>query len=248
MDSLRFEEACRAVVGAEREKNGIGTLGEKTLHAVIKRYIEPHTENHEVKIGRYVADIVGENGVFEIQTGSFTPLRDKLECLLDYTDVTVVYPMAAVKYICRIDPETGEIAKPRRSPRKMKPCDAFYELIKIKYTLDNPRFHLKLIMLELHELRLPENGHRRHRRGSVRIDRIPVRILDEIDIDRPEDYDMFIPEMPTNTFTIDGFAKAAGIDYKCAQRALRVLEYLGRVFPAGMDGRKKLFRRADRRH
>ena len=245
MDSDRFERACRETVGIERERNGIGTLGEKTLHAVLKRYIEPDADNHEVRIGRYVADIVGEDGITEIQTGSFTPLRPKLETLLDYTAVTVVYPMAAVKLLSWIDPETGEVTAPRRSPKRMKPCDAFFELIKIKYTLDNPNFRLKLIMLELHEQRLPEPKHGGHSRGSKRVDRIPTRIIDEIDLNGPQDYTMFIPDQLPERFTITELAKANGVSYKCGQRALRVLEYLELVQQCGNNGRTKLFRRTE---
>lgn len=241
MDSLRFAAACEAVVGRERERAGIGTLSEKTLHATLKRYLEPHTENHEVQIGSYVADIVGENGVIEIQTGSFTPLRPKLECLLDYTDVTVVYPMAAVKHIMWIDPDTGEVTDTRRSPKKMRPCDAFYELIRIKYTLDNPRMHLKLMMLELTEIRLAGRDSKNRGRGSKRIDRIPMRLIEETDIRTPHDYDFFIPDGLPEKFGIKDFAKCAGVSYDAAQRAVNVLCYLERISTCGKQGRIKQF-------
>lgn len=245
MDSNTFERACREVVGIERERSGIGTLGEKTLHAVIKRCIEPDTGNHEVKIGRYVADIVGEDGIYEVQTGSFTPLRPKLEALLDYTKVTVVYPMAAVKYLSWIDPDTGEVTPPRKSPKRMKPCDAFYELIKIKYTLDNPNFRLKLLMLELHEQRLPEPRHGGHSRGSKRVDRIPTKLISEIDLTCPDDYRMFIPDSLPESFTIDEFSKANGVRYDCGQRGLKILEYLGLVRFQGKRENKKLLVRTE---
>ncbi|MCD8095142.1 MAG: hypothetical protein LUE12_03315 [Ruminococcus sp.] len=240
MDKERFDAACQEVIGAEHERNGIGTLSEKTLHAVLKRYIEPNTENHEVKIGKYFADVVGENGIFEIQTGSFTPLRPKLECLLDYTDVTVVYPMAAVKYLTWLDPETGEVTKPRRCPSK-KPIDAFYELVKIKYTLDNPHFHLKLIMLEIHEQRIADGWSYDGKRGSHRIDRFPAQLLDELDFHTPSDFDYFIPCGLDEEFTISEFAKTAKTSYECAQRALSVLCYLERTKQRAKRGKEKLF-------
>ena len=76
------------------EKNGIGTLGEKTLHAVLKYYFEPYEDNQEIKLGKYIADIVGENGVIEIQTQNFNSLRNKLENFLEFCDVVIVYPIA----------------------------------------------------------------------------------------------------------------------------------------------------------
>ncbi len=238
MDKLAFLNACEQ---ADRRDAGIGTLGEKTLHAVLKNYIEPNGENHEVKIGKYVADIVGENGIYEIQTGNFTKLRPKLEVLLDYTDVTVVYPMAAVKYLSWVDPETGELTKPRRSPKKARPCEAFHELIKIKYTLDNPRFHLKLIMLELHERRTLDGWSKDRKKGSHRVDRIPTGIVSETDIIITSDFDQFIPAGLPEKFTIDDFAKKAEVSYGCAQKTVNALCYLGRLGEAGKLGRRKLF-------
>ena len=99
MDREKFRNACDKVINHERQRNGIGTLGEKTLHAVLKNYYEPFGENQEIKIGGYVADIVGENGVIEIQTRNFNKLLKKLEAFLEFCDVTVVYPMPALKYL-----------------------------------------------------------------------------------------------------------------------------------------------------
>ena len=249
----RFREACEAVMSSERERErererqGIGTLSEKTLHAVIKRCIEPDTAFHEISIGRFVADVFRGDGVFEIQTGSFTPLRPKLEAMLEYADVpsvTVVYPMAAVKYLTWIDPETGEAEKPRRSPKKMRPIDSCRELIRIKYLLDNPRFRVKLLLLEIHELRLKDGRRSRDgKRGSHREDRLPARLIDEIDLCTPADYDLFLPEVLSEEFTIKELAKKAGTSYETAQCAVTILCYLGRTEQTGTRGRTKLFKR-----
>ena len=61
--------------------NGIGTLKEKSLHRVIKHYIENDEEKHEQSILGYVADIFTDNHVYEIQTANFNKLRAKLDCL-----------------------------------------------------------------------------------------------------------------------------------------------------------------------
>ncbi len=55
MDEMSFAAACRAVQEMGRAEQGVGTLGEKTLHAVLKRMIEPDLSLHEVKLGRYTA-------------------------------------------------------------------------------------------------------------------------------------------------------------------------------------------------
>ena len=86
MQKQRFSEACEKVINIERAKGGIGTLGEKTLHAILKHYLEPVTENHEIRIGTFVADIANEDGVIEIQTANFNKLRTKLERFLGGDD------------------------------------------------------------------------------------------------------------------------------------------------------------------
>ena len=41
MDRITFNQAAARILGREHEEHGIGTLGEKTLHAIIKNYVEP---------------------------------------------------------------------------------------------------------------------------------------------------------------------------------------------------------------
>ncbi|NLZ80724.1 MAG: hypothetical protein GX913_02820, partial [Clostridiales bacterium] len=82
MDHQRFLEAYEKIAFVNRERDGIGTLSEKTLHAVLKHYFEPKIENQEVKIGSYYADIYTEEGIIEIQTKQFNKLRNKLKAFL----------------------------------------------------------------------------------------------------------------------------------------------------------------------
>ena len=44
MDRIAFEQAVQKIVYNERERYGIGTLSEKTLHAVVKNYMEPNED------------------------------------------------------------------------------------------------------------------------------------------------------------------------------------------------------------
>ena len=117
---------------------GIGTLSEKTLHAALKAYYEPDDESREVALGGFVADIVGEEGIIEIQTRSFERLRGKLEAFLEAARVTVVYPVAVERQLRWIDPETGEVLPPRGSTKKGIPFDVLPELYKIKPLLTHP--------------------------------------------------------------------------------------------------------------
>lgn len=73
---LRFHDACHIVLEGRKPEQGIGTLGEKSLHAVLKRYYQPDECLHERKIGRMTADaILSDGSVLEIQTRGFYSLR-----------------------------------------------------------------------------------------------------------------------------------------------------------------------------
>lgn len=242
MDKERFMAACEAVIGKERKRNGIGTLGEKTLHAVLKEYFEPHKENQEVRIGSFVADIVGENGVIEIQTRQFNRLLKKLECFLEYCDVTVVYPIPQVKFLSWIDTETGEVTARRRSPKKGSIYDAVQELYKIKYTLDNPRMNMCFCLLEVEETRYLNGWSYDKKRGSSRCDRVPAALMNEIYLRCPEDYRIFIPEGIASEFTSADFSKAAHTSLRNAQTVLNLLSYLEIVEKAGKRSRSIIYK------
>ncbi len=240
MDKERFKEACDAVISHERTRSGIGTLGEKSTHAVLKRYYEPDVNCHEVPVGSFVADIVGENGIIEIQTRQFNKLLKKLEQFLEFSRVTVVYPVSAKKSIIWIDPETGEVAERRASSKKGKVYDILPELYRIKYTLDNPRLSVRICMLEVEELRLLDGYSKDRKKGATKGDRIPTALLDEIVLDSPYDHRIFLPEGLKADFTSADYAKAARIPLKNAQVGLNLLTYLGLVVRTGEGPRKTI--------
>lgn len=242
LDKQRFHQALEKTLNGEITRDSIGTLGEKTTHAVLKAYFEPFEDSREVRIGRYVADIAGENGIIEIQTRQFNRLLKKLDLFLEYTDVTVVYPIPEKKYVRWIDPQTGELSGRRVSPKKGSIYDAFAELVKIKYALDNPHFHFIAVMLEAEDIRSLNGRSKDKKRGSTRYDRIPIDILEEYRFDCPQDYTMVIPPQLEGEYTSAGFAKAAKISRILAQSTLNILTYLGAVERIGKRGREIIYK------
>lgn len=241
MDRKVFAEACRKVIEREHVRDGIGTLGEKTLHAVLKRCFEPHEENHEIKVGGFVADIVGEDGIIEIQTGNFSHLRKKLAAFLECAPVTVVYPMSRTKWIMWVDEETGAVAEKRKSPKSSKPIDAFCQLYYIKEFLSHPNFRLKLIFLETEEYRRLNGWGRDKKNRAEKCDIIPTGIVEEIEISSLGDYGQFIPKGLPEKFTAKEYAKCARVQLKAAQRAVNVLCSLGVIAYEGKRGNAFLY-------
>ena len=209
MDQKRFEEAKRKIIGVDRQRLGIGTLSEKTVHAIFKDYYEPDEDHQEIPIENYVADIYKDGEIIEIQTRAFNKMRRKLDAFLPLYPVTIVYPIPHIKWLSWINEETGETSPKRKSPKTGNPYMAFIELYKIRPYLSNPNLHLKLALLDMEEYRLLNGWSRDKKKGSERYDRIPVKFAEEVCIDRREDYMQFVPYDLPEQFTAKDFAKHA---------------------------------------
>lgn len=241
IDRELFREACEKIVAQERSRGGIGTLGEKTIHAVVKHYMVPREEYHEVRCGKYVADILFEGEITEIQTANFNVLRRKLEAFLEEYEVTVVYPIPAVKWLIWMDEETGEISTKRKSPRRGSYYDVFRELYKIRSFLDHSRLHFKLLLLDVEEYRLLNGWSHDRKKGSSRFDRIPVDIRGELMLCEPQDYRYFVPDLLQTPYTSADFAKYAGISKDLARTVLQILSDLSIVRRIGKKGNNILY-------
>lgn len=245
MDTQRFENAYHAVIGQQRMQNGIGTLGEKTLHAVLKHYFEPCTDCHEVKVGGFVADIVGENGIVEIQTVGFHRLRKKLTAFLDCAPVTVVYPIPQIKYLCWIDPVSGEVTKKRKSPKTGRVFDAFYELYKIKPLLLHPQLRFCFVLLEMTEYRNLNGWSADKKKGSSRCDRVPSALCGEVYLHSAADYIAQLPESLPKSFISKDFAQIARLSLSRAQTALNILHHVGAVKRVSKRGNAIVYERCE---
>lgn len=242
-DKEEFYKSCRAVLEAERVRLGIGTLSEKTVHAVLKKYLMPDEKFHEIKCGRYVADILYNGEIMEIQTAGFNRLRGKLEEFLKDKDVTVVYPIPHTKWLIWIDETTGEFSKKRRSPKTGNYYEAFYELYKIKMFLKHPNLHFRLILMDVEEYRLLNGYSADKKRGSQRFDRIPVELVEDKFLNSSDDFKELVPNELCEPFTVRMFQKATKLSPKKAGAAVNVLTYLNVIKQVGKEKNAYLYKR-----
>ena len=226
IDSQAFDAAKEKIIGKSHNDKGIGTLSEKTLHAVLKMYYEPDEDNHEVAIDGYFADIYNEHGIIEIQTRQLNKLRDKLSVFLNEYQVRVVYPMPYEKYLSWIEPETGDITSRRKSPKRCSVYDAMFELYKIKAFLKNQNLKVTLLLIDMEEYKLLNGWSYDKKRGSTRYDRVPVGIRRIVKFDRREDYMQLVPADLKEDFTVKDFAMAAGVSVEASRYTLNILNYL----------------------
>ncbi|MDF2908358.1 MAG: hypothetical protein K0R34_3679 [Herbinix sp.] len=244
MDKQLFMQACDEVIGQQQGLNGIGTLGEKTVHSVLKHYISPNHLNHEIKVGGFVADICTGNEIIEVQTRQFNKLRRKLQMFLTFAPVTIVYPIPSTKWIRWVNPQTGEISPRRKSPKAGSPYSIFPELYKIKEYLVNPNLKLKIIMMDLEEYRFLDGWSTDKKKGATRSDRIPTELVNELDIQGIEGYQLLIPEGLDYEFTTRDYKKASGQSLQVSRTALHVLNYIGTIERTGKKGNTLIYRRS----
>ena len=242
LDKKAFEEAKRKVIGIDRQRLGIGTLSEKTVHAILKHYYEPDEDRQEIPIENYVADICANGEIIEIQTRQFDKMRNKLSAFLPRYPVTIVYPIPREKWIIWIDEESGELSKKRKSPLKGNPYLIFPELYKIKMFLKHPNLRLRLVFLDMEEYKLLNGRSRDKKKGSMRYDRIPAALLDEIRINGREDYFGLIPEGLPERFTAKDFGEQIRERKEIAALVLNILHDLDVVERCGRSGRYYLYR------
>lgn len=240
-DKTAFEAAKQKIIGVDRQRLGIGTLSEKTVHAILKNYYEPDEDRQEIPIENYVADIYADGEIIEIQTRQFNKMRGKLSTFLPLYPVTIVYPIPFEKWIIWIDEDTGALSKKRKSPVKGNPYIAFSELYKIKPFLKDPNLRLKLVLMNIEEYKLLNGWSRDKKKGSSRYDRIPTELVEEIEINRQEDYMQFVPYELEEEFTSGQFAKAAHISLSLAQVVLNILYHVGTVTRTGKKGNQYLY-------
>lgn len=260
MNQSLFNEACDYVINSKITSNTatisndkissnnlpktssiIGTLGEKTVHSILKNYLEPNQDFHEVKIENFYADIFNKQGIIEIQTSNFDKLRKKLDVFLEMKPVTIVYPIPHIKKLSWINKETGEVSTPRKSTKTGKPYHIFRELYKIKKYLTHPNLTLHIILIDMEEYSLLDGWSADKKKGATKCDRIPTKLVDEIIIRSTIDYKQLLPDSLTKSFTVKDYKNITKISQKDAWAALNILNHIGTIHRIGKKGNAYLY-------
>ena len=239
--------------------DGIGTLGEKQMHAAIKRFICPDTQKHEIIIDgsegclannnqdqdakrkkrRFVADILLENTVYEIQTGSFAPLTRKIQWILDNTsyNIAVIHPIAETKWVSIINSKSGDIESRKKSPQKGKITDLASELYYLRDFISSPRFSLVILMMEAEQYKKNITKDTRRRPKYKKYEMIPISLLRAYIFRNSYDYSLFLPDALPEKFTVGEYQKIAKIYGLDAYSIVKTLCHIGLLTADGKIGR-----------
>ncbi len=227
-----------------RESNRIGTEKESALHEALKRNYAGADGVLEAVVGRYVCDAVRADGVIvEVQTGSFGPLRAKVEALAASGPVRIIHPIPAERHI-ELRDAAGSLIRRRRSPKKGSPWDLFESLVYAPLLPLVRGVTIELAMTEETERRVDDGRGSWRRKGISISGRELLRIKETHVLGSPADYRRFAPFGSEDTFGTAELAAAAGISAALARKALYVLLRIGVVDEIEKKGNAKRYRLA----
>ena len=223
----------------ENLPNVIGVLREGPLHRDLKALLAAPGDAFEVKVDGYVIDLVRSDGeLVEIQTGGFSPLRAKLDALLDRHRVRIVHPVPASRRIIRVD-EDGLVLSTKASPKKPTVAAIFEGLVSFPTLLSHPNLTIEVLLCREDHVRKPAPVRgRRYLRdpGERRL----TEVLERIELKGATDAAALIPRFP-EPFTTKELAKAMRIPLPLAQKAAHCLKALEQIESVGMRGRAPLY-------
>lgn len=239
-DSERFKSAVAKAIS--REKAGIGTLNEKTIHSALKNYYSEDFDQ-EAKIGGFYADIVTENGIYEIQTASWGKLNKKLEVMLNACHVTVVYPFEQRTKNISVSDTSGEMLRKSGFRRNNSLSEFFLELYRIKSFLTDPNLTVCIAELDIEKVNYVSEKTGK-RRGKGKYTKTPIALNREIYLEKPQDYLILLPEdikeKLHKEFTLKELQ--AVIKPTDASITAEILGYLGIIEKFGKSGNAELYR------
>ncbi len=222
----------------------IGLLNESSMHASLKAYIEPDESKYETAYNGYIVDILRDDGVVEIQTGSFGSMKKKLAALLECGYVTIVYPVAQLKRIYWQDMDTGELTGGRISPKRAQPCEIFKELRWLPGLIWHKNLRIRIITVETAVYNRMDGYGKDKKKHSSRIDKQLVRILDDITISSADELIRLLPDTLPERFSVKELSKHGKLSSSAAQSGAKLLYDLG-LLERTMCGRSYIYRKKD---
>ncbi len=225
----------------DKPKPGIGQLAERSLHAALKEYLAQPGDQFEVKLGRYVIDIVRGDLLIEIQTRHLYALRPKLRRLLDDGRyIHLVHPLPAERWIVR-EARDGRQTR-RKSPKRAAVRDIFEELVRIPDLAIHPNLTIEALLVREEQV-WRDDGQGSWRRGHWSlIDRRLLGVEGAAVLAGPADYLALLPPGLPDPFSNADLAAALPCAPALAGKATYALRAMGLLAAAGKRGRANLYR------
>ena len=191
--------------------SGIGLLNEKPLHASLKEWCAQPGDQFEVTVDGFVIDLVRDDLLLEIQTGHFASIKSKLIELVRTYRTRLIYPIAQERWIVkRAKGNSGGVTR-RKSPKRGRVEDLFWEMVSFPHLLVNPNFSLEVVLIREEEVRRYEEKRNWRRRGWIIEERRLLEVVDRRLFEEGADLQALLPETVGKSFTTKDLAEAMGI-------------------------------------
>ncbi|HEX5886097.1 MAG TPA: hypothetical protein VFY67_16265 [Pyrinomonadaceae bacterium] len=221
--------------------SGIGLLNEKPLHASLKQWYARPGDRFEVPVDGFVIDIVRDDLLIEIQTRNFSSIKSKLTRLCDAHQVRLIYPIVQEKWIVRTASGGRGRAIRRKSPKRGRLEDLFWELVSIPQLLSNPNFSLEVLMIRQEEVRRYDGKRKWRSRGWVIEGRQLLGVTDRRLFGESADWLRLLPE-GLESFTTSDLATRIATGRELAQKMAYCLREGRMIELIGRRGRANLYR------
>lgn len=223
----------------------VGTLGEKPLHAALKRWYAEPGDRIEAPVDGFVIDIVRGDVLVEIQTSGFAAMKRKLATLLERHTVRVVHPIAVEKWIVRPD-ASGEVVSRRKSPKRGAPVDVFAELVSFPELIAHAGLSVELLLVREEEVRRFDGSRGWRRHGWVVVERRLLDVVDRLVLDAPDALGALLPDAVPQRFTTVDVADALGRPRRLAQQMTYCLRRAGVIDMVGKERNAIVYARSGR--
>lgn len=220
---------------------GIGTLGERSLHAALKVWYAEPGDAFEVEVGGYVIDLVRDDLLIEIQTRHFSAMKRKLTRLTEAHPVRLVHPVAAEKWIVKYGPDGETCVDRRRSPKHGSMLDVFYEMVSFPRLLARDSLSIEVLLTHEEEIRVNDGQGSWRRRGWSIIDSRLLEVVDRLVLASPGDCVALLPDGLPDPFTTRDVANALGEPIRLVQKMAYCLREMDVIDTVGRRGRAYLY-------
>lgn len=221
----------------------VGTLGEKPLHAALKRWYAQDGDRVEEPVDGFVIDLVRGDLLIEIQTRGFSSMKRKLTTLLNEHAIHVVHPIAVARWIVKVD-DDGQVLSRRKSPKRGVAVDLFSELVSFPGLLAHDRLTVEVLLIHEEEVRRFDGNKAWRRKGWVVEERRLLEVVDRLVIDSPQALVRLLPSDMPEKFTTSDLADALGRPRRLAQQMTYCLRNLGAIEMVDKEGNTIVYSRS----
>jgi hypothetical protein len=220
--------------------SNVGLLNEKPLHASLKAVYAQPEDQLEAYVDGFVIDIVQNELLLEIQTGNFTSIKAKLNNLLGTHRVRLIYPIAQEKWLVKLVGGNGNKTTRRKSPKKGRVEDLFWEMVRIPQLMANHNFSLEVAMIREEEVRKYIGKHKWRSKGWATVEHRLLEVVDRQLFETTADWQALLPPKLAS-FTAKDLAEALGIRTQLAQRMAYCFRKANLINLIGKRGRAHLY-------